>query len=67
MTNANDKIDLATKAAKLKAEKVIDDIAEVVVLAAAKAGQHMHDAGARVRDAGEKVRNAGDKLMKATD
>jgi hypothetical protein len=67
MKNANDKIDSAAKAVKLKAENVIDDIAEAAVHVAAKAGRHVHDAGVKVKDAGQKVKDAGEKLKKMAD
>ena len=60
MTKANDKINATAKAAKVKTDRVIDNIAEAVAHAADKAGRHVHDAGA-------KVKNAGYKLTKLAD
>jgi hypothetical protein len=60
MKNADAKIDQAARTAKLKADHVIDGIADAASRAATKVGQHVHDAGVTVK-------NAGDKLKKLAD
>jgi hypothetical protein len=60
MTKANDKINSAANAAKVKTERVIDDIAGAVAHVADKAGRHVHDAGVKVKDAGEKLAKLAD-------
>ena len=60
MTKADDKVDAAAAAARVKAGQVIDDVADLATRAAAKAGQH-------VRAAGEKVKHAGERILKLAE
>ncbi len=42
MTKADDKVDAAAAAARVKSGQVIDDVADLATRAAAKAGRHVH-------------------------
>ena len=60
MTKADDKIDATAAAAKGRAGKVIDDVADLASRAASKA---KHQA----RVAGEKVKHAGERILKLAE
>ena len=67
MTKADDKVDAAVTAARVKAGQVIDDVADLATRAAAKAGAQVHAAGEKVRDAGEKLGAASDTVKDASE
>lgn len=67
MTNADSKIDAAAVAAKAKASKVIDDVADLATRAAGKAGEKVQEAGEKVKEAGAKVSSAGERILKLAE
>jgi hypothetical protein len=63
--NANDKIDDLAKAAKARANKMIDKAHDVGSIAAIKARRGVRNVGEKVKHTGERIETAGEQIAGA--